>query len=89
MLSFRRVSPGDPELQQAQGEAGHVLGGEALYRMELCFIGAAAETAPSPNGPRFRRLPVRQRNAFFVSPTDPWALRKRGTDPGWGRARAE
>ncbi len=89
MLSFRRVSPGDPELQQAQGEAGHVLGGEALYRMEMCFVGAAAETAPSPKGPRFRRLPVRQRSAFFVSPTDPWALRKRGTDPGWGRARAE
>jgi hypothetical protein len=89
MLSFRRVSPGDPELQRAQGEAGHVLGGGAVYRLEMCFVGEAAATAPSPAGPRFRRLPVRRRNSFFVSPTDPLALRRRGTDPGWGRARAE
>jgi hypothetical protein len=87
-LSFRQVSSGDPELQAAQNQAGHILDGEA-YRVEVSFIGSGDATIVSPRGPRFRLLPIRQRNLLFVSAADPVALRRRETDPQWARVRAE
>jgi hypothetical protein len=87
-LSFRQVSSGDPELQTAQGQAGHILGGPA-YRVEASFIGGGDPTVASPRGPRFRLVPLRQRNFLFVSAADPLALRRRETDPQWARVRAE
>jgi hypothetical protein len=86
--SFRFVSPGDPELQTAQNQGGHVLDG-TVYRIETCFIGDKDPTTKSPRGPRFRLLPVRKRNFFFVSAEDAVALRRREEDPEWGRAVAE
>jgi hypothetical protein len=88
LLSFRTVSPGDPELQAAQAQGGHVLDGH-VYRVEACFVGKGDPTVESPRGSRFRRLPLRRRNVFFVSATDPLALRRRAADPNFGRIRAE
>jgi hypothetical protein len=88
LLSFRRVSDGDIELQAAQSEGGHILDGR-IYRVEACFLGDGAGVTSSPKGPRFRRLPLRQHNFFFVSPADPVALRRRDANAQWGRATAE
>jgi hypothetical protein len=89
-LSYRIVSAGDPELQTAQNDAGHILDGK-VYRVEACFIGDVNTdpSMPSPKGPRFRLLPVTKRNFFFVSASDVMALRRREEDPQWARARAE
>jgi hypothetical protein len=88
ILSFRRVSDGNPELQSAQDHAGHVLEGR-VYRVEACFVGDGSSITASPRGPRFRRLPLRQRNFFFASPSDPVALRRRDSDTQWAHTPAE
>jgi hypothetical protein len=88
LLSFRRVSDGDAELQAAQSQGGHVMEGR-VYRVEACFLGDGSTVVASPRGPRFQRLPLVQHNFFFVSPTDPVALRRRAADPTWGHAAAE
>jgi hypothetical protein len=87
-LSFRPVSPGDRELLAAQDQASHVLDG-TIYRVETCFIGNRDRSMASPKGPRFRLVPLVQRNFFFVSAEDSIALRRREEDPQWGRAAAE
>jgi hypothetical protein len=51
--------------------------------------GAAIRPVASPRGPRFRLVPLRQRNFLFVSAADPLALRRRKSDPQWARVRAE
>jgi hypothetical protein len=60
-----------------------------VYRVEACFVGAGDPTVESPEGPRFRRLPLRQQNFFFVSAIDPVALRRRATDARWQHVPAE
>jgi hypothetical protein len=90
-LSFATVSTGNAELHQAQTEAGLVLDG-IIYRVEVTFVGtgsSAVKEQPSPRGPRFVRLPLRERTAFFVSATDADALKKGPTDVNWGRVLAE
>jgi hypothetical protein len=89
-LSFRTVSLGNPELQAAQDEAGHILDG-TVYRVETCFIGNVDSdpSMESPKGPRFRLLPFMHRNFFFVSAEDSTALRRRDENPQWGRSAAE
>jgi hypothetical protein len=89
-LSFRAVTSGDRELQAAQDQASHVLDG-TIYRVETCFIGNPKDdpSLPSPKGPRFRLLPLVQRNFLFVSAEDSTALRRREENPQWGRAAAE
>jgi hypothetical protein len=89
-LSFRAVTSGDRELQAAQDQASHVLDG-TIYRVEACFIGNPKDdpSIASPKGPRFRLLPLVQRNFLFVSAEDSIALRRREEDPQWGRAAAE
>jgi hypothetical protein len=49
-LSFRTVPTGDPELQAAQNEAGHILDG-TVYRVETCFIGDV-DSDPSIESPK-------------------------------------
>ncbi|MGH9719631.1 MAG: hypothetical protein ACRD8O_05425, partial [Bryobacteraceae bacterium] len=88
LLSFRSVPSGEPELQQAQQQAGRILNGP-VYRVEACFVGTVDPTVDSPKGPRFRLLPVQQHSFFFVAPQDTRALRRRATDPQWGSAAAE
>ena len=89
-LSFRSVSLGDPDLQTAQNQAGHILDGN-VYRVETCFIGSVGTdpSRESPKGPRYRLLPVMHRNLFFVSAEDSTALRRRDDNPQWGAAAAE
>ena len=87
-LSFQTTAAGDPVLQVAQGQAGHVFHG-AVYWVEVSFVPDGDPTIASPRGPRFRLLPLQQRNSIFVSPTDPVALRRRATDLTWARVRAE
>jgi hypothetical protein len=89
-LSFRSVLPGDPELQSAQNQAGHILKGP-VYRVDTCFIGDIGEdpSIESPKGPRFRLLPLRRRNFFFVTREDSVGLRRREENPQWGRVAAE
>jgi hypothetical protein len=87
-LSFRSVVPGNSELQLAQEQGGHILH-PPVYRVEACFVGADDPTVESPKGPRFRRLPLRQQNFFFVSANDPVALRRRATDARWQHVPAE
>jgi hypothetical protein len=88
LLSFRSVVSGDSELQQAQQEAGHTLGGDA-YRVEACFVGSGDPTTASPKGPKFRLLPLTRHNFLFVAPPDSRALRRRDTDPQWSSVAAE
>jgi hypothetical protein len=87
-LSFRTVASGDPELLLAQDQTGHVFDG-VIYRVETCFVGNSDPSIPSPRGPRFRLLPIVQRNFLFVSAEDSVALRRRDENPQWGRASAE
>jgi len=87
-LSFRSISPGDPELLEAQDQAGHIFD-EAVYRVEACFVGDKDPTVPSPKGPRFRLTPLRRRNFLFVSAHDAVALRRREENPQWGPVAAE
>jgi hypothetical protein len=88
LLSFRTVSTGDPELQTAQRQGGHVLDG-VVYRVEACFVGEGDPTVSSPKGPRFRRLPLRRHNLFFVAAGESIALRRRSIDQRWARAVSE
>jgi hypothetical protein len=88
LLSFRSVSLGDPELAQAQQQAGRVLTGSP-YRVEACFVGSGDPTVASPRGPRFRRLPLTRHNVIFVSARDTLALRRRDADPQWSAVAAE
>jgi hypothetical protein len=87
-LSFRSVLPGDPELQTAQNQAGHILKGP-VYRVETSFVGSGDPTSPSPHNPRMRRMPLRRSNFFFASAQDVFALRRRETNAQWGRVRTE
>jgi hypothetical protein len=90
LLSFRSVSHGDPELLQAQNQAGFIFDG-GVYRVEACFIGNVQSdpSIESPKGPRFRLLPLQQHNFLFVSAQDFYALRRRDANPQWGRAKSE
>jgi len=88
LISFRSVSSGEPELQVAQSQAGHVLQGQA-YRVEACFIGDGSSTQASPLGARFRRIPLQQLNLLFVTADDRLALRRREDEPTWSAVVAE
>ena len=58
ILSFRRVSDGDPELQTAQSQGGHILEGRS-YRVEACFVGDGSSVTASPVRSWCRRGPKR------------------------------
>ncbi|HEY0129870.1 MAG TPA: hypothetical protein VGB57_00580, partial [Allosphingosinicella sp.] len=85
-LSFRQIGSGDPELQEAQKEAGHVLRGQP-YRIAACFMGDP--TSPMPGNPRLRRMPLQRLNLLFVAASDLRALRRRSNDPEFARVDAE
>ena len=87
-LSFRSVSLGDPELQSAQNQGGHIMEGP-VYRVETCFLGDKDPSIPSPKGPRFKLVPLKRRNFLFVTGEDSVGLRRREEDPQWSRVAAE
>ncbi len=89
--SFTEVANGEPDLEQAQLEGGHVMDGD-VYRVETCFVSSpnvTDPTVPSPRGVAFRLLPLRGETSFFVSASDSTALRKRDTDTRWRPVPAE
>ena len=86
-LSFRLIADGDPELQKAQSQAGHVFK-NGVYRVEACFSGSAV-TSQSARGPRFRLLPLLRQSFLFVAGDDSRALFRRASDSIWSHVAAE
>jgi hypothetical protein len=86
VLSFRVITSGDVELQQAQGEAHTILRGQ-IYRVELC------QNPPLDRreniGAHLSRFPLRDLRFFFTSPDSKAVLTKRETDLRWGSATSE
>ena len=82
--SFRRVDPGDVELQQAQTDAGAVLT-DAVYRIEL-FRGGSDSQRDHPSDFRKKILPIVDRRFFLVSPRPRIALQRRDGQARWTRA---
>ncbi len=64
VLSFRPVSSGDGELQEAQKDAGSMLLG-SVYRFEMSRVGTFSD---SPTRKDRRRMLVNQRTTLFVDP---------------------
>jgi hypothetical protein len=87
IVSFRRVSPGDPELQQAQQQAGQVLRGPVYYA-RASFLNGSDPSKPVAGDPRRRRIALSRQNELFVAPDEPVALRRRLQQP-WAVAPAE
>jgi hypothetical protein len=87
-LSFRAVTPGDPELQRAQQQGNDVFR-EPVYRVETCEVRGQDPTKPSPQNHRLRRMDLVGHNFFFVAANEKFALRRRAINPQWGRVRSE
>ncbi len=89
-ISFRTVSAGDPELQQAQNQTQKTLQG-TVYRVDALDIGSTDPTTSSPSGPRFRRLPLagHARNTIFVSASERRLLKKASNSQTWQSVPAE
>jgi len=85
MLSFRKISPGDPDLQAAQSQAGLVLQGK-IYAARLCrFAGVPSQKID----PRTEQMPLTQERHFFASPSSKMVLIKRDTDPQFAASPSE
>lgn len=85
LLSFRKISSGDSDLQAAQSEAGVVLQGK-VYAARLCRITAVIK--PKINA-RIDRMPLVDVRKFYASPSALMVLSKRTTDPRFGAKRSE
>lgn len=83
VVSFRKVSAGDPELQRAQLDTSTVMTGE-VYRIDLILGGEDTEQ-PHPSDFRRSLLPVQDRQIFLVGPRTDTALRKRANQTVWSR----
>jgi hypothetical protein len=85
MLSFRKVSSGDADLQAAQAQAGLVLQGK-IYAARLCrFAGVPSQKID----PHTEQMPLTQEVLFFASPTSSMVLIKRATDPQFAASPSE
>ena len=83
VVSFRKVSAGDPELQRAQLDSSTVLSGE-VYRIDMILGGEATEQ-PHPTDFRRSLLPIQDRQLFLSSPRTDTVLRKRSNQAVWSR----
>lgn len=83
VVSFRKVQPGDPELQRAQLDTSTVLSGD-LYRIDVILGGAATEQ-PHPTDFRRSLLPIQDRQVFLTSSVSGTALRKKANQSVWSR----
>lgn len=83
VVSFRKVSAGDPELQRAQLDTSTVLTGD-VYRIDMILGGEDTEQ-PHPSDFRRSLLPIQDRQIFLVSPRTDTALRKRANQTVWSR----
>jgi hypothetical protein len=88
VLSFRLISSGDAELQEAQTQAGTVLNG-AVYRVELCANLLKNEAKAVPDNPRLQRFPLRDLRFFFVTAETNSVLTKREIDARWAATPSE
>jgi hypothetical protein len=84
VLSFRRLSTGDSELQQAQIDTSTVLPGTA-YRIDL-FRADATTEIKSASDFRKRLLPITDRRLFIVDPKSRLVLQRRANQALWARA---
>lgn len=84
VVSFRKVSAGDSELQRAQLDTSTVLTGE-VYRIDMILGGEATEQS-HPTDFRRSLLPIQDRQVFLTSPRTDTALRKRSNQAAWSRA---
>lgn len=87
-LSFRIVTAGDSELQQAQNQTQHTLTG-TVYRVDALDLGTADTT--TPHGARFVRLPLagHTRNTIFVSANERKLLKKATNSLTWQSVPSE
>lgn len=85
VLSFRVITSGDVELQQAQGEAHTVLRGQ-IYRIELC---RSPSVAREKINAYLHRFLLRDLRFYFVSPDSKMVLTKRESDLRWASASSE
>ena len=83
VVSFRKVSVGDPELQDAQIDSSTVLDGD-VYRIDLISGGSATEQ-PHPSDFRRSLLPIQDRQIFFTAPKTGVTLRRRVNQLVWSR----
>jgi hypothetical protein len=83
VVSFRKVSLGDPELQRAQIDSSTVLNGD-VYRIDLISGGSATEQ-PHPSDFRRSLLPIQDRQFFFTAPKTGVTLRRRANQTVWSR----
>ena len=83
VVSFRKVSVGDAELQRAQLDTSTVLTGE-VYRIDV-IRGGSATVQPHPTDFRRSILPLQDRQLFFAGPRTGVALRKRANQAVWSR----
>ncbi|MGL6096241.1 MAG: hypothetical protein ACRC7O_10660, partial [Fimbriiglobus sp.] len=79
VISFRRVSSGDPDLVAAQGSTSIVLSGP-VFRIELCRLVAAT---PVPTDVRRARMPINGRRLMFASAGSPAVLLKPFSSAVW------
>ena len=85
VLSFRKLSSGDPELQQAQLDASVVLSGPVVYRVDL-IAGGSATQRPHPTDFRKKLLPLDDRRFLLTDPGKRVVLQRRATQALWARA---
>lgn len=83
IVSFRKISSGDPELQQAQMDSSNILPGD-VYRIDLIQGGSATEQ-PHPSDFRRSLLPIQDRQFFFTAPQTGATLRRRSNQTVWSR----
>jgi hypothetical protein len=84
VLSFRAIQHGEPELQQAQSQAGAILAG-AVYRVDMMKLGPTPQIETDPSKPRRRLIPVQDRRFFFVDPDHQLVLHKRENQSTWSK----
>jgi hypothetical protein len=85
MLSFREVSPGDDELQQAQQQAGIALPGK-VYAARLCRLEGVSSVKVDAHT---ERLPLLRDTRFFASAISVPVLVRRATDSAFGASPSE
>jgi len=85
VLSFRKLSSGDPELRQAQLDASEVLSGPVVYRVDL-IAGGSATQRPHPTDFRKKLLPLDDRRFLLTDPGKRVVLQRRATQALWARA---
>ena len=83
VVSFRKISAGDPELQRAQLDSSTVLGGN-VYRIDLILGGSVSEQ-PHPTDLRRSLLPIQDRQLFLTAPQTGVTLRKRSNQVVWSQ----